>query len=204
MALMVLTLNVSGVHDPQKWSDIWSALPRSDIICLQETHLTQEQEYAFQLHAQSYSYWYSHGLFNSAGVCVCMCRSVGVNIDKVGEYKGHMLALWLIHDSDSLDMTVVCIYAPPVASAHKEFFSALHSVVRGNIILIGDFNSVVESINHLSNNQDATSTDLGLLLEMLDFYEPPGSHCSTFTYHHPSICLRKSQIDRAYINFSSK
>ncbi len=89
-------------------------------------------------------------------------------------------------------MTVVCIYAPPVASAHKEFFSALHSVVKGNTILIGDFNSVVESIDCLSNNQDATSMDLGLLLEIFDFYEPPGSYHSTFTYHHPSIPLRKS------------
>ena len=115
-----------------------------------------------------------------------------------------MLALWLTHDSDSLDMTVVCIYALLAASAHKDFFSALHSVVRGNTILIGDFNSIVDSTDCLSNNRDATSADLGLLLEIFDFYEPPGSHHSTFTYHHPSIALRKSQIDRVYINFSSK
>ena len=86
MALTVLTSNVNGMHDPQKWSDIWSALPRSDIRCLQEIHLTQEQEYAFQLHAQSYSYWYLHGLSNLAGVCVCVHQSVGVNINRVGEY----------------------------------------------------------------------------------------------------------------------
>ena len=70
-------------------------MPRRDIICLQETHLCQEQEYSSKLYAQSYDFWFSHGSSNSAGVCVCVQCGLGVNTVKVGEVPGHLLALHL-------------------------------------------------------------------------------------------------------------
>ncbi len=39
MALMVLTSNVNGAHNPEKWPEIWLNIPHSDLICFQETHL---------------------------------------------------------------------------------------------------------------------------------------------------------------------
>ncbi len=67
-ALTILTLNVNGLGDSHKWSDLWSEIPCTDIICLQEMHLSSDQEYAFRLHAQGYNYFFSHGTSASCGV----------------------------------------------------------------------------------------------------------------------------------------
>ena len=67
-ALTVLTLNTNGLRDSHKWSDLWSEIPYTDIICLQEMHLSSAQEYAFQLHVQGYNYFFSHGTSASCGV----------------------------------------------------------------------------------------------------------------------------------------
>ncbi len=95
MTLTVLTSNVNGVPDPAKWKEVWSFMPRRDIICLQETYLCPEQEYSFKLYAQSYDFWFSHSSSNLAGVCVSVWQGLGVNTVKVGEVPGHLLALHL-------------------------------------------------------------------------------------------------------------
>ncbi len=93
MALTVLTLNVNGIHDKSKWEIVWQEIPRVDIICFQETHLTKDQEFAFKLHAQGYNYWFSHGTSASAGVMIAISWLTGVNMVKVGGIPGWMLAL---------------------------------------------------------------------------------------------------------------
>ncbi len=95
MALTVLTSNVNGIHDYHKWSDVWQALPKHDIIYLQETHLCISQERSFHLHAQNYDYFFSHGTLASAGVCVLVKRTSGVIAVKSGEILGRMIALHL-------------------------------------------------------------------------------------------------------------
>ncbi len=68
--ITAVTLNINGLRDAGKWSSLWSEILRADVICLQETHLSLDQEYSFQLHAQSYNFYYSHGTTNLAGVFV--------------------------------------------------------------------------------------------------------------------------------------
>ncbi len=72
MALTVLTSNVNGAHNPNKWSEIWSNIPHLDILCFQETHLESEQEFSFKLHKQSYDYYFSHGTSATAGMCIAV------------------------------------------------------------------------------------------------------------------------------------
>ncbi len=45
----LLSLNVNGIHDATKWKNIFNTiLPLAPhVIALQETHLTQDQEYLF-------------------------------------------------------------------------------------------------------------------------------------------------------------
>ncbi len=76
--LSMVTLNVNGIHDSQKWPDLMNILPNADIICLQETHLIQQQEFAFQLHSQSYDWFFSHCTSNSAGVAIGVHRCAGI------------------------------------------------------------------------------------------------------------------------------
>ncbi len=88
-----LTLNANGLRDPYKWTELWSGINKTDVICIQETHLDINQEFAFCLYAQGYDYFFSHGTTASAGVLVVVRRCSGYQVDKVGEIPGHMVAL---------------------------------------------------------------------------------------------------------------
>ena len=68
--LSAITLNANSLHDAEKWSELWVLLPHVDLICLQETHLTKDQEFAFQLHSKSHNWFFSHRSSNSASVAM--------------------------------------------------------------------------------------------------------------------------------------
>ena len=68
-------------------------------------------------------------------------------------------------------------------------------------MLLGDFNSVTTSSDHLSSKLDDTSHFLHTSLTQWNLHEPPGSHRYSFTYHHPAVPDRKSKLDRISLNF---
>ena len=70
--LTVITLNINGLVVKDKWLDMWQNTVRADILCFQEMHLHMSLEFAFELHAQGYNFYYSHGTLASAGVCMAV------------------------------------------------------------------------------------------------------------------------------------
>ena len=68
-------------------------------------------------------------------------------------------------------------------------------------MLLGDFNSVTEKQDRLSQQMDRSSASPNSILEINALKEPLGSHLHSFTYHHPSILKRKSRLDRIYLNY---
>ncbi len=86
--LTVVMWNANGLHDQAKWEPLWRELPKADIICLQETHLTSQQERAFALHAPSFDFFFAHGMSNSGGVLTVVNRRAGVIPIKAVEIKG--------------------------------------------------------------------------------------------------------------------
>ncbi len=180
MALTVIISNVNSLHSSSKWLEFWYAIPRKDIICLQETHLVSTQERAFELYAQSYDFFYAHGTMGSSRVCVAVWCSTSVNVVKSGEIPGRLLAL-NIHGVN-FDFDLVCIYAANNPSKRSNFFAQIPSFCTAHTLLIGDFNSVTESSDRMSGNLDPTSTQLQSLLNSNNFMEPLGNHLNTFTY----------------------
>ncbi len=132
MALTMITSNVNGLHNSLKWSEFWQAILRKDIICLQETHLVSTQERAFELHAQSYNFFYAHGITGSSGVCVAVRHNTGVSIVKSGEILGRLLALNI--KSGDFDFDLVCIYAPNNSSERRSFFAQLLSFCTAHVV----------------------------------------------------------------------
>ncbi len=109
IALMVIILNANGLHNSSKWSNFWQEIPKNDIICVQETHLTPDQEYSFKINAQSYDFIFSHGTSNLVGVFITVRRNTGVIVVKSGEIPGRLLSVDL--SSDNVTTHVINIYA---------------------------------------------------------------------------------------------
>ena len=196
--LSFITLNVNGIHDPTKWLELWSYVPKSDVLCFQETHLTPAQEYSFQLYAQSYDFVYSHGTTNSGSVCIVYRRNIGLEVKKTGEIPGKLLSVDLSSDTQDL-IWLVTVYAPNDVHSRIKFFHELCTFVMDNTILLGDFNSVTDPADKLSGKLDGTSKELARLLRDCDLCEPYGSQNTTFTYHHLSDPLWKSRIDHIFM-----
>ncbi len=101
----------------------------------------------------------------------------------------------------NLQQCLICIYAPADAKNRHIFFEVMSTFLISGKILLRDFNSMTDPSDRLSGNLDGTSHMLDVILLNHNFVEIDGSHRGTFSYFHPSISSRKSQIDRIYINF---
>ena len=85
MALTFVIINVNGLHDQTKWPVFWQEVMCADIICVQESHLTASQENSFRLYAQSYDFFFSHRISQSAGVWVAVRQNIGIMAVKSSE-----------------------------------------------------------------------------------------------------------------------
>ncbi len=110
--LTAITLNINGLGDKDKWLQLWKSTPKADIICFQETHLCTLLEFAFQLHAQGYDFYFSHGTLASAGVCTAVRHSLGVIAVKLKDIPGWLLPLDLKKNGEML--WILNVYAPNV------------------------------------------------------------------------------------------
>ena len=128
-----------------------------------KTHLSPDQEYSFQLHAQSYDFYYSHGTTNSADICIAVKCGSFLSVAHCNVVQGHLVALEL--QSLTSTFRVVGVYAPSLPAAHKSFFKEMQNYFTNNMLLLGDFNSVTSEMDHFSRNLDPTSTDLHSLLD---------------------------------------
>ena len=68
-------------------------IPHADVICLQEMHLTSQQEHAFCLHAPAYDFFFEHGTSNSAGVLTAVKHNKGVIPTKSTSCDGQLLVV---------------------------------------------------------------------------------------------------------------
>ena len=82
----------------------------TDVIALQETHLTPHQEYAFSLFAQSYECFFSHGSTQSAGVFLAIHRNRGFNVENYLAIDSHIQVLDIRYND--LPLRIINVYAP--------------------------------------------------------------------------------------------
>ncbi len=196
--LTTLTLNINGLSEVHKIKELWKEILRTNVICLQETHLSVGQEYAFFLYAQSFDFFFSYGTRASTGLVTAIHRSVIVNAVKMFEIRGHMLVVD-VETTNGLTQ-VINVYVPNNTSEQKAFFQAVDTCCTDQILLLGDFNSVLCAHNHVSQHHDGTTSQLLNLISKWSLIEPEGLHLNSFTYHHPSISGCKSCIDRIHSN----
>ncbi len=88
--VILLSLNVNGIHDSMKWKNIFNTilLIALNVIALQETHLTHDQEYLFQHTLLNYHILFENGTSNSAGVLIALKQNCGIEIQSYSRKEG--------------------------------------------------------------------------------------------------------------------
>lgn len=153
MPLNILSLNVNGLNHPAKRHSLWRTAKalHSDILCIQETHLTMSDSSLCKNHQFPTIYQACHST-KSRGVLIAIKDTVDFQLSKILIYpEGRYLIV--VGTINKVSYTLINIYAP---NTHQMKF--LHRVVRlakpikkGHLILCGDFNIAPD------NNMDTTS-----------------------------------------------
>ena len=141
--LEIVTYNVRGLGDFSKRKDIFHFLrnEKSDIICLQELHVTKEKENMFRNQWGGRA-WFSSRNGSSGGVGILLQNKAACNcIDVINDKDGSIIIITL--DLNGLKLKVINIYGPP----HKDdpaFFAEVFSLAKPEedeyVIFCGDWN----------------------------------------------------------------
>ena len=157
----ILSLNVRGLHNQSKRLAIyhWLEQKHFDIICLQETFVTENSIAIFSADWKGASY---HNVSNS-----CHSRGVSILCNKAFDHEilsiytdkeGRKLLINLKHDGQTY--SVVNIYAPTEVNHRKDFLSKTkpwivqHAINTNCLIVCGDFNVSLADIDRKVPNID--------------------------------------------------
>lgn len=158
-SLRLLTFNVRGLKNKRKRQSILNLIKRDkyDITVLQECHITTDEEAAQWELQYGGKLFYSRGTARSLGQIILINKTLMQNAILL--YKDRRVIAVQIKYVDR-NVTVINAYAPCITTEKIEFYKHLRSIIddiRSNnetdIILAGDFNSV------LDNDKDITSGD---------------------------------------------
>ena len=184
--ITVLSANCQGLRDKSKRADVINFLQslRPNIICLQDTHLTKDEEN--ELRSISNCACLISGLkTNSHGVAILVMNNFECKISNSSpDVNGNMIYADL--NIGSLSLRLVNIYAPNTDS--PQFFEGINALINENtmdyFVICGDFNLVLDpsldSSNYVSiNNPRAHQT----LIESLKVHNLK----DVFRYFHPDV-----------------
>lgn len=155
MPFSVGTINVKGLRSPGKHTNLANFFESNNLsLCfVQETHYVEATDSDWKKHYPGKSLWAGSG-FHSAGVGIIFRRGDDVDIGSVTpDPDGRYLIVSCT--INKIPYTLINIYCPDRPSRRTPFLSALIAtlesmVLSGRVILGGDFNFVLDTINDRS------------------------------------------------------
>ena len=150
---MIISANCQGLRDKSKRADVVSYLQalRPNIICLQDTHLTKNEEN--EIRSLSNCECLISGVkTNSRGVAILIMNNFECKITcSTADENGNMICADL--NMGSLSVRLVNIYAPNTDS--PQFFQNINELIEENtmehFVICGDFNLVLNPALDCSN-----------------------------------------------------
>lgn len=210
-SLRIASLNVNGMRNPVKRSRVMSKMKkdRTQIIFLQETHMTKEEHK--KLKKFGYFNVFSSSCKNSRkrGVAILISSSLSFDLKKEERDKEGRYVLIKCQIENRL-ITLVNIYAPPESdgSFFKEIFDKIASESEGILICAGDWNTVLNySVDTTSKRQKSSkSKDLNILIKETGTFDVwRDLHRSEKEYTHYSAAHKvHSRIDYFLMNKSDR
>ena len=157
----ILSLNVRGLHNQSKHLAIyqWLEQKQFDIICLQETFVTENSMPIFSADWSGTSYHNVSNSCHSKGVSILCHKSFNHEVLSIySDKEGRKLLINLKHNDQTY--SVVNIYAPTEVNHRKDFLSKskqwiIERAMKTNCLIIcGDFNVSLADIDRKVPNID--------------------------------------------------
>ena len=193
---LFLSLNANGLNDPVKRDKLlhWfnSLSPKPSVICLQETHLTDDSVLSSWLNNSGFSFAASHGTNHSAGVALLFSSNFSLE-NSWSSDDGRFLQIQL--KSNFHSFRICSVYAPNQNSEKHPFFEKISDFADPSVptFLAGDLNSVfnraldrlVTLTGHTDRDSSSRLTNLFEAFGVVDQWRihNPSSRC--FSYFKP-------------------
>ena len=203
-SLVVLSANCQGLRDFKKRVDVINYFKETGahIICLQDTHLTDNDKTNF------YNIWsgtfYLHGQnTNSRGVAVLFSNTFDfqvkdVNTDRAGNF------LQLVIETYNTKINLVNIYAPNLDNPN--FYRSVENLVAQSNsdlnIICGDYNLIMDPTKDCQNYKHLNNPKAReIVLEIIETYKL----VDVFRFLHPDekkyTWRRKNPLKQARLDF---
>ena len=201
MALLLLTVNVNGLRDPNKRESFmhWLHSAKPDLVCLQELHLGHEAEARSWFSSSGYVFMVSPGSVKSSGVAILFKPSFSL-CNSWKDTSGRFLMVEL--KSQDSTFRVATLYAPNRNPSRNQFFEGLFPVLDPSIptFITGDFNTVLDptldrrgsSTTSSSRESSAVVSSLFADLGLVDIWRHlhPGEFAYTWTRPDGTVASR--------------
>ena len=208
--LTITSLNVNGLSDEKKRTNAYQFLKNktADIILLQETHSTKENQTKRQKEWKGLSIWHSGTKPKSSGVAILFKENLNIAMLQLhSDAEGRIISLTFLFENQTFNL--VNVYAPTKNSKQRKSFKKLQKYIykNNNIIVGGDFN-MVEDLT--LDRQGGTPNNTHLLgieyvrkiketNNLIDIWRKKNLNKKQFTYHNYDYSIH-SRIDRIYVN----
>ena len=207
--LSFATLNVNGLHDNRKCSNIiqWGKIFNFDFMLLQETFLSTSDDYKLFEEKWGGPIFFSPSLSNrSGGVCIAFNSKLPIHITQV-KHDGLGRCISVLCTIHNTSFRICNIHAPTLPSERKRFLRELFTFTPGNhpIILAGDFNCVTHKADSSSTSTTTSIfegrreiTDFISINKLVDSFRIFNPTSLGHTWCRQSM-NQSSRIDRIYV-----
>ena len=218
MVINIISLNTRGLRNNVKRRSIFNFYrPKCDILCIQETHSTHEDEDIWKAEWGGRAF-FAHGTNNSRGVAILVKRSCRDKIS-LGEVdtEGRVISVIINHCDENL--CVMNIYGPNHdAPGFYEKHIRQAQLSSDKLIVIGDYNTVldpekdrkgVQDVNYHKKSREKIQ-ELIDELHLCDIWRTMNPEATRYSWyrilHNPTYRIQASRIDYALVsmNISSR
>ena len=183
----MITFNCRGIQDPVKRRKVFYYLRTvidSDIIFLQETHSSANDEIFWKQHWGEKA-WFSSKTSNSRGVAILIRNHVSCVVNSFfADPDGRYLIMSTV--INGLSLNLVNIYAPNNNDPDffLEVFAKVEQFEYAPLICAGDFNAVLGSLDYQGSRQTHTNIkSRDMILTLMEEY----NLCDIWRNFHPNL-----------------
>ena len=206
-AIDILSINVHGLRDPTKCSNIvdWLKNRKESVVFLQETYFSAPDDSNFLKSIWKGSIFSSFGGTHSRGVTTLIKESLSVKHSKVSHDNCGRWINVCLEVSDS-KLQLLNIYAPCPIGERAAFFETLPAHIGRGVptIIGGDFNCISNLyLDKIGGDSQAGSTALEALTDLLkdfnlsDIFRSMHPSARKFTWTNSKV---SSRLDKFYVS----
>ena len=209
--LKIISLNVNGLGRHKKRTRIFNYLKNfnADIICIQETHgSNQGTTDRWTNEWEGQAFW-SHGTHKSRGTAILIKPNLNTTITKATtDNEGRVVSIILKYED--FETNLISIYAPTDDTERRRFFLSLqqyptateHVIVAGDFNCVGDLNLDKDGGNPLRGLAgNAELEQWSTSLKLVDIWRINNPNTKEYTWHNTTHSIR-TRIDKILIHES--